>query len=88
MDHSEVANGGALWEKVFLEMSQNSQKNTCARASFWKKFIKKETLAQMFSCEFCENSKSTLFTEHLDDCFLPLFTDPDYTAWSMSMFWS
>ena len=28
-------------------------------------FIKKETLAQMFSCEFCEISKSTLFTEHL-----------------------
>ena len=28
-------------------------------------FIKKETLAQVFSCEFCEISKNTLFTEHL-----------------------
>ena len=28
-------------------------------------FVKKETLAQMFSCEFCEISKSTFFTEHL-----------------------
>ena len=28
-------------------------------------FIKKETLAQVFSCEFCENSKNTFFTEHL-----------------------
>ena len=28
-------------------------------------FIKKETLAQVFSCEFCETSKKTLFTEHL-----------------------
>ena len=28
-------------------------------------FIKKETLAQVFSCEFCETSKSTFFTEHL-----------------------
>ena len=28
-------------------------------------FIKKETLAQMFSCEFCEISKNTFFTEHL-----------------------
>ena len=28
-------------------------------------FIKKETLAQVFSCEFCEISKSTFFTEHL-----------------------
>ena len=36
----------------------------------WKKpdacnFIKKETLAQVFSCELCEISKNTFFTEHL-----------------------
>ena len=28
-------------------------------------FIKKETLAQVFSCEFCEISKNTFSTEHL-----------------------
>ena len=28
-------------------------------------FIKKETLAKVFSCEFCEISKNTFFTEHL-----------------------
>ena len=28
-------------------------------------FIKKETLEQVFSCEFCEISKNTVFTEHL-----------------------
>ena len=28
-------------------------------------FIKKETLAQVFSCEFCEIYKNTFFTEHL-----------------------
>ena len=28
-------------------------------------FIKKETLAQVFSCEFCEFSKNIFFTEHL-----------------------
>ena len=28
-------------------------------------FIKKETLAQFFSCEFCEISKNISFTEHL-----------------------
>ena len=28
-------------------------------------FVKKETLAQVFSCEFCEISKNTVFTEHL-----------------------
>ena len=27
--------------------------------------LKKETLAQLFSCEFCEISKITFFTEHL-----------------------
>ena len=28
-------------------------------------FIKKETLVQVFSCEFSEISKNTFFTEHL-----------------------
>ena len=30
---SEAATGSVLWEKVFLEISQNSQKNTSARVS-------------------------------------------------------
>ena len=41
---------------MFLEISQNSQENICARISFLIKlqaeacnFIKKETLAQLFS---------------------------------------
>ena len=41
---------------VVLEISQNSQENTCARVSF---LIKLQTLAQVFSCEFCEISKNT-----------------------------
>ena len=28
-------------------------------------FFKKETLALVFSCEFCEISKNSFFTEHL-----------------------
>ena len=83
-------------KKVFLEMSKNSQENTCARVSFliirlWHRcfpvifakflrapflrehhlwwlllnFIKKESLAQVLSCESCEISKNTFFTEHL-----------------------
>ena len=47
-------------KKVFLKISQNSQENTRARV-----FIKKETLTQVFSREFCEISKSTFFIEHL-----------------------
>ena len=31
----------------------------------FKHSIKKEALTQMFSCEFCEISKNTFFTEHL-----------------------
>ena len=30
-----------------------------------KKVRKKETLAQVFSCEFCEISKNNFFIEHL-----------------------
>ena len=43
---------------MFLEISQNSQENTCVRASFLIKL-------QAFSCEFCEISKNTVFTEHV-----------------------
>ena len=39
---------------VFLEILQNLQENTCVRVSFLiKSFIKKESLEQVFSCEFC-----------------------------------
>ena len=51
-------------KKVFLEISENSQENTCARVSFIIKlqaFMKKEALAQVFSCEFSEISKNIFF---------------------------
>ena len=47
-----------------LEISQYSQENICARVSFLIKlqaFIKKDTLAQVFSYEFCKFSKNTFF---------------------------
>ena len=48
-------------KKVFLEISQDSQESTCVRVSFLIKlhFIKKEILAQVFPCEFCEISENT-----------------------------
>ena len=49
---------------MFLEISQNSQENICARVSFSIKpfnFIKDEILAQVFSCGFCEIFKNTFF---------------------------
>ena len=72
VDGKEAATAVVLWEKLFLEILHNSQENTCARVSFLIKlqaatcnFIKKETLAQVFSCEFCGISKNTFITEHL-----------------------
>ena len=44
-------------KNAFLEISQNSQKNAYARVSF----LKKVTLAQVFSCEFCEIFKNIFF---------------------------
>ena len=32
---------------------------------FCKTLFKKEALAQVFSCEFCEISKNIFFTEHV-----------------------
>ena len=63
----EAATGGVLYKKVFLQISQNFQENTCASVSFFKKkdFIKKETLVQVFSWEFCKICNNVFFTEHL-----------------------
>ena len=52
-------------KKLFLKISQNLQENTCTRVSFLMKFIKAETLAQVFSSEFCVIFNDTFFTEHL-----------------------
>ena len=60
--YCQAATRGVLCKNLFLEMSQNLQEVTRARVSFLIKlqnlFIKKETLAQVFSCQFCEISKN------------------------------
>ena len=64
-------------EKVFLEMSQNSQKNTCARAAFWKKFIKKRlwhrcfpvNFAKILRAPFLQNTSGRLLL-HFESCFV------------------
>ena len=49
-----------FYKKMFLKVPQNPQEKTSARASFlielqaWGlRLIKKDFLAQVFSCEFC-----------------------------------
>ena len=70
-------------KKVFVEILQNSQENTCARVSFFImlrpevcNFIKNETLVQVFSCEFCKISKNT-----------PCYREPLVAASVNKMFW-
>ena len=42
-------------KNLFLEISQNSQKNTCTEACV---SIEKETLTQVFLCQHCGISKN------------------------------
>ena len=57
-------------KKVFLNISQNPQENTCTRGPILIKLqawacnlSKKNALAQVFFCEFCEIFKNLFFTE-------------------------
>ena len=67
-------------KKAFVEILQNLRENTCARVSFFIKlqeacnFIKKKTLAQVLSCEFCEISKNT-FSYGTQPVAASVFTD-------------
>ena len=68
MEFWETVTRGVLFKKVLLEISQNSQENTCTGDFFNEvadirsaTLLKKETLAQVFSCEFCEISKNAFY---------------------------
>ena len=50
--------GKHLCESLFFNKDADLRPEAC-------NFIEKETLAQVVSCEFCEISKNTFFTEHL-----------------------
>ena len=73
---SEVVAQMCSVKKVVSKISQNSQKRTSAKVSFLIilqaaacNFIKKETLAQVFSCEYCKIIMSTFFWNTSGDCF-------------------
>ena len=69
ISHGRSSHRRCSVKKGFLEISPNLQENTCARVSFFKKvvglrpatFFKKETVAQVFSCEFGEIFTNTFF---------------------------
>ena len=50
--------GKHLYQSLFFNKAAGLRPEAC-------NFIKKETLAQVFFCEFCEISKNTFFIEHL-----------------------
>ena len=68
---SEAATRGVLWKRFLRNFAKFTGKNLHQSLFFNRvadlayNFIKKETLAQVFSCEFCKTSKNILFTEHL-----------------------
>ena len=62
---TEAATTGVLWKKVFLKILQNSQEKTCVMCYF----TKKETLAQVLSCEFREIFKNNFFQDTSGVCF-------------------
>ena len=52
-------------KKVFLEISQNLQENTCARVSFSIKLFKKRLWHQCFPVNFVKSLTTIFLTEHL-----------------------
>ena len=54
---SKATTGGALWKKVFLKISQNSQKNTCGCKIFKNIFFTEHlwTTASGFSLQLYKN---------------------------------
>ena len=75
VDHiTETATRGVLYEKVFLEILQNSMENICARASFFNKvtgislqlYFKKRLRPRSFPVNFAKFLRTLIyFTEHL-----------------------
>ena len=74
----ETATRKVFYKKgVLRSFTKLTGKHLCQSLFFNKvasNFIKKETLAQVFSCQFCETSKDTFFIEHFSGgCFFTHF---------------
>ena len=53
-----------------LILYKTNEKYPSKRSTEACNFMKKETLAQVFSCECCERCKNTFFTEHVRQLLL------------------
>ena len=57
--------GKLLCQSLFLIKLQASHSFSIKLQTWGLQLFKKETVAQVFSCEFCEISKNTSLTQHL-----------------------
>ena len=77
-------------KEVFLEISQNSQKNTCVRASFLIKLLawglKKRLWQRCFPVNFVKFLRTLFFTEHLWWLLLFITSSEWYYSWSKNTF--
>ena len=62
---TEVAAGDILQKSCSLKFLKVHRKIPVSESFIKRNFIKKKTLAQVFSCEFCEIYKDAFFTKHL-----------------------
>ena len=65
----EAAIVGVLWEKVFSDISQNSQENTCARVSLPATLLKKDSGTGIFQWILRNSKEYDCYRKPLDDCF-------------------
>ena len=61
----EAATGGVLKKGCSKKFWKIHRKTPVRVSLFYCNFTKKETLAQAFSCEFCEIFMSAFYTQHL-----------------------
>ena len=66
-----------IQKEVLKNFTKFTKKHLRQRLSF-NKVIKKETLTQVFSCEFCKIFKSNFHAEYLQETTSELFPNPLY----------
>ena len=77
---SEAASGGVLFG-ILRNSAKFIGKHLCQSLNFDKVAVLRpeETLARVFSCEFCKISNNTLFTEHVSVTTSQILKKPSKT---------
>ena len=74
---SETDSGGVQQQKMFLEISQNSQENTCVGASFVIKLHVGELREVIFNCELFATKSNSVTSYPIDPRKMFKFTNPN-----------